>query len=60
MYDCEVGKFDRVFSPSARLHGFRDGKMTGWPAAHYKEILAGRKSPPSPASRREERVLLPR
>ena len=57
MYDCEVGKFDRVFSPSAQLHGFRDGKMTCWAAAHYKEILAGRKSPVA-GSRREEQVLL--
>jgi len=57
MYDCEVGKFDRAFSPSARLHGFRDGKMTCWAAAHYKEILAGRKSPVA-GSRREEQVLL--
>ena len=58
MYDCEVGKFDRVFSATSQLHGFREGKMTCWPAAQYKEILAGRKSPKSLGSPREEQVLL--
>jgi putative lumazine-binding protein len=58
MYDCEVGKFDRVFASTSQLHGFRDGKMTCWPAAEYKEILAGRKSPKSLGSPREEKILL--
>ena len=58
MYDCDTAKFDRVFSTTSQLHGFREGKMTCWPAAHYKEILAGRKSPKSLGSRREEQVLL--
>jgi hypothetical protein len=58
MYDCDVGKFDRVFAASSQLHGFRDGKMTCWPAAQYKEILAGRKSPRTLGSPREEQLLL--
>jgi hypothetical protein len=58
MYDCDVGKFDRVFGPTSQLHGFREGKMTCWPASQYKEILAGRKSPKALGSPREEQVLL--
>ena len=58
MYDCEIDKFDRVFSPTSQLHGFREGKLTCWPAGQYKEILAGRTSPKSLGSRREEQVLL--
>jgi hypothetical protein len=58
MYDCDTAKFDRVFGPTSQLHGFREGKMTCWPAAQYKEILAGRKSPKALGSRREEQVLL--
>ena len=58
MYDGDLGKFDKVFYPSSQLHGFREGKMTCWPAAQYKEILAGRKSPKSLGSRREEQLLL--
>ena len=52
MYDCDVGKFDRVFGSTSQLHGFREGKMTCWPAAQYKEVLAGRKSPKAPRRRR--------
>ncbi len=53
MYDCDVAKFDRVFAPTSQLHGFREGKMTCWPAAQYKEILAGRKSPKALGAPRE-------
>ena len=58
MYDCDVGKFDRVFSATSQLHGFRDGRMTCWPASQYKEVLAGRKSPQALGAPREEQVLL--
>jgi hypothetical protein len=58
MYDCDVSKFDRVFASTSQLHGFRDGRMTCWPAAQYKEILAGRKSPKSTGAPREEQLLL--
>src|SRR5437870_4353742 len=27
MYDADVSVFDRVFRPTAQLHGLRDGKM---------------------------------
>jgi Putative lumazine-binding len=58
MYDCDVSKFDRVFAATAQLHGFRKGKMTCWGAAHYKEVLAGRQSPKTLGSPREEHLLL--
>jgi Putative lumazine-binding len=58
MYDGEVGKFDRVFASTSQLHGFREGKMTCWPAAQYKEVLAGRMSPKALGSPREEQILL--
>ena len=58
MYDCDVAKFDRVFAPTSQLHGFREGKMTCWPAAQYKEVLAGRQSPKSTGASREEQILL--
>ena len=58
MYDCDVSKFDRVFAATAQLHGFREGKMTCWGAAHYKEVLAGRQSPQALNSSREEYLLL--
>src|SRR5262249_15207216 len=58
MYDCDVGKFDKIFASTSQLHGFREGKMTCWPAAQYKEVLAGRKSPKAAGAPREEQVLL--
>jgi Putative lumazine-binding len=58
MYDGDVKKFDRVFASTSQLHGFRGGKMTCWPAAQYKEVLAGRKSPKALGSPREEQILL--
>lgn len=58
MYDCDVSTFDRVFRPSAQLHGFREGEMTVWPAETYKDILSKRQSPKSQNAPREEQVLL--
>jgi hypothetical protein len=58
MYDGDVGKFDHVFGATSQLHGFRDGKMTCWPAAQYKEVLAGRQSPKALGAPREEQILL--
>jgi hypothetical protein len=58
MYDCDVGKFDKVFASTSQLHGFREGKMTCWPAPQYKEVLAGRRSPKVAGAPREEQVLL--
>ena len=57
MYDCDVAKFERVFCATSQLHGFRDGQMTCWPAAQYKEVLATRQSPKSLGAPREEQIL---
>lgn len=58
MYDCDTSRFDRVFRPTAQLHGFREGQMTMWPAQAYKDILASRQSPKALGAPREEQVLL--
>jgi hypothetical protein len=58
MYDCDIAKFADVFSPTAQLHGYRDGKMVCWPVAEYKEILKGRQSPLSLGSPRQDSILL--
>ena len=58
MYDCDVSKFDRVFASTSQLHGFREGRMNCWPAAHYKEVLAGRTSPQALGAQRDEQILL--
>ena len=58
LYDCDVSRFERVFAPTAQLHGFREGNMTMWPAPAYKDILASRQSPKALGARREEQVLM--
>jgi hypothetical protein len=58
MYDGDIADFADVFSPTAQLHGYRDGKMVCWPAAEYKEILKARQSPLSQGSPRQDSVLL--
>jgi putative lumazine-binding protein len=58
MYDCNIANFADVFSPTAQLHGYRDGKMVCWPAAEYKEVLKARQSPLSLGSPRQDSVLL--
>ena len=58
MYDCDVANFDRVFTTTAQLHGFREGQMHCWPAPQYKEVLAGRTSPKALGAARAEQILL--
>ena len=59
MYDCDVANFDKVFAATAQLHGFREGEMTCWPAAQYKEVLAGRTSPKaSGATKRDDIIMI--
>jgi hypothetical protein len=58
MYDCDVANFDRVFASTAQLHGFREGAMSCWGAAQYKEVLAGRTSPKAQGAPREHQVIM--
>jgi putative lumazine-binding protein len=58
MYDSDVSRFEHVFRASAQLHGFRDGRMTVWSAAQFRDLLAGRPSPQSLNAPRQEEVLL--
>ena len=58
MYASDVSRFDRVFRPTAQLHGLRDGKMRVLTAQAYREILAANPSPLSQGAPREEEVLL--
>jgi hypothetical protein len=58
MHDSDTSRFDRVFRPSAQLHGFQEGQMTMWPAQKFKDVIAGRPSPKSINAPRQEEVLL--
>lgn len=58
LYDCDVCRFETVFRMSANLHGYRDGAMTVWSAAEYRDILSKRTAPKSLNAPREEEILL--
>jgi hypothetical protein len=58
MYDCDLGRFDEVFHPTAQLHGVIDGQLTVWPAAAYREVLSTRVPPRQAGAPREEEILL--
>ena len=58
MYDADVSNFDRVFRPTAQLHGLREGKMRMLSTDAYRNILADSPSPKSQGAKREEEILL--
>jgi hypothetical protein len=58
MFDSDVGKFDRVFAPTAQLHGLREGGLRILPAGEYREQLAARASPKSKGAPRQQEILL--
>lgn len=58
MYDADVSGFDRVFRPTAQLHGLRDGKMRMLTTQAYREILTSTPSPKAQKADRQEEILL--
>jgi Putative lumazine-binding len=58
MFDSDVGRFDQVFAPSAKLHGLRDGNLRILPAAEYRKLLASNPSPKSKNAPRHQEILL--
>jgi hypothetical protein len=58
MFDSDVSRFDRVFAPTAQLHGLRDKNLRVLPAAEYRNLLASNPSPKSKTAPRQQEVLL--
>lgn len=58
MYDNDVSQFDRVFAPTAQLHGFRDGELRLLPVSDYRAMLASVPSPKSKNAPRLQEILL--
>jgi hypothetical protein len=58
MYDSDVSRFDRVFRPTAQLHGVRHGEMRLLTAQAYRDALARTPSPRSQNAPRHEEILL--
>jgi hypothetical protein len=58
MFDNDVSRFDRVFAPSAQLHGLRDGNVRLLSAQEYQNALSDRPSPKSSNAPRHQEILL--
>ncbi|UFZ02269.1 nuclear transport factor 2 family protein [Bradyrhizobium ontarionense] len=58
MFDFDVDEFDRVFAPTAQLHGLRDDGLRVLTAAEYRQLLATTPSPQSKAAPRHQEILL--
>ncbi len=58
MFDGDVSRFDRVFAPSAQLHGLRDGNLRPLSAGEFKAALAAGPSPKSKNAPRRQELLL--
>lgn len=58
MYDNDVSQFDRVFAPTAQLHGFRDAELRILPVRDYRTMLASAPSPKSKNAPRLQEILL--
>lgn len=57
MFDNDVERFDRIFVPTAHLHGLRDGKLRVLPVAEYRKVLASTPSPQSRGAPRQQEIL---
>jgi hypothetical protein len=58
MYDNDVSQFDRVFAPTAQLHGFRDPELRILAVRDYRTMLASTASPKSKNAPRLQEILL--
>ena len=56
--DNDLSRFDRVFRPTAQLHGFVDGVLKKSTAAEFRDGFLSRPSPMSQGSPRADEILL--
>jgi hypothetical protein len=58
MFDADLERFDRLFAPTAMLHGLRDGALRVLTAADYRSLLASNLSPKAKNAPRQQEILL--
>src|SRR5689334_16128411 len=58
MFDADLDRFDRLFAPTANVHGLRDGALRVLPAAEYRKLLAANPSPKARNAPRQQELLM--
>ena len=57
MYDADDHHFPEVFHDACLIHGLRDGKLTAWSAAEFRDVMRGRTSPAAMKAPREQEIV---
>lgn len=57
MYDADDSRFPEVFHGACLIHGLRDGELTAWSAAEFREVMRQRPSPAAMKSPRAQEIL---
>ncbi len=57
MYDADDSRFPEVFHDACLIHGLRDGKLTAWSAAEFRDVMRSRPSPAALKAPREQSIL---
>lgn len=57
MYDADDDKFPTVFHDACLVHGLREGKLTAWSAAEFREVMRNRPSPAAMESPRQQEIV---
>jgi hypothetical protein len=57
MYEADDSRFAAVFHDACLVHGLRDGKLTTWSAAGFRDVMRNRPSPAAMKSPRDQEIL---
>jgi hypothetical protein len=57
MYDADDRHFAQVFHELCQIHGLRDGRLAAWSASEFRALMAGRPSPASMGSPRQQEIV---
>src|SRR5262245_66040149 len=58
MFDADLERFDRLFAPTAMLHGLCDGALRVFTTADYRSLVALNPSPKCKNEPRLEEILV--
>jgi hypothetical protein len=57
MYEAADERFAEVFHGACLVHGMREGRLTAWSAAEFRDVMRSRRSPAAMNSPRDQGIL---